>query len=317
MGSAWIGDMLDVIIIGGGPAGLSAALVLGRCRRRVAVCDAGRPRNRSSPAVNGFLTRDGIAPREMLAIAREQLAPYVSVEIRDGEATDVRCVEGGGFEVVLADGGCLGSRKLLLATGVVDRLPAVEGAEAFYGRSLHHCPYCDGWAWRDRPISIYGQGAGGFRLARTLTNWSRELTLCTDGPSGLGPGRRAALDRLGIAVRQGRIARLEGRDGRLERVVFERGPVLPTRAMFFSTGWALGTDFAERLGCAPPDRRGVRAGKRGETEVPGLYVAGDASRDVQFAIVAAAEGATAAYGINSALIEEDLDRATQGRHARG
>src|SRR6266498_1985967 len=135
--------MFDVIIVGAGPAGLSAALILGRCRRRVLVCDIGHPRNAASHALHGFLTRDGIEPAELLRIAREQLHPYDSVELRAVEVTDATRVEHR-FEVSLNDGGHLSCRKLLLATGVVDQVPAIAGIEMLYGRSVFHCPYCDG-----------------------------------------------------------------------------------------------------------------------------------------------------------------------------
>src|SRR5687768_7612451 len=145
----------DVLIVGGGPAGLSAALVLGRCRRRVLVCDAGRPRNAASHGLHGFLTRDGIKPSEFLEIARQQLRPYDTVELKQTEVTSARRLANG-FELTLANGESVSARKLLLATGVVDELPALDGLPDFYGRSVFHCPYCDGWEVRDQPLAIYG-----------------------------------------------------------------------------------------------------------------------------------------------------------------
>ena len=172
--------MLDVIIVGAGPAGLSAALILGRCRRKVLVCDNGKPRNRVSKRVSGFLTRDGMPPAELRRVGREQLALYDSVEIRDITVVDARCRDYG-FEVELEDGTRLTTRKLLLATGVIDDLPPIEGAEAFYGRGLHHCPYCDGWELRDQPLAVYGGGASAKGMALELTMWSRDLALCANG----------------------------------------------------------------------------------------------------------------------------------------
>src|SRR5512145_3259015 len=139
----------DVVIVGGGPAGLSAALMLGRCRRRVLVCDTGRPRNRASQSMHGYLTRDGVPPREFVAIAREQLKPYTTVELRDVEVADAECRDGR-FVVTLDGGAEIWSRKLLLATGVVDNLPDVAGIGDLYGRSVFHCPYCDAWELRDQ-----------------------------------------------------------------------------------------------------------------------------------------------------------------------
>jgi len=293
-------------VVGGGAAGLSAALMLGRCRRRVLVCDTGRPRNRWSRAAHGFLTRDGVPPAELLRIAREQLAPYDSVELRSVEVVDAAPDEDGGFEVRCADGVRLGSRKLLLATGVVDELPAVAGIEAFYGRSVHHCPYCDGWEWRDQPIAIYGRGDAGAALALGLTPWSRDLLLCTDGPADLSERMRERLEVLEIPVREDRLVRLEGRDGMLERLVFAAGEPAPRRALFFATGQRQASGLAAKLGCQFTEQGAVATGKCEATNVPGLYVCGDASREAQFLAVAAAEGAEAGMAINKALLEEQL-----------
>jgi thioredoxin reductase len=296
----------DCIIVGGGPAGLSAALMLGRCRRRVLVCDAGEPRNRRARAAHGFLTRDGIAPGALLRIAREQLAPYDTVELRSAEVVDAS-LGLGGYEVRCADGSRLRGRKLLLATGVVDELPPIDGLEALYGISVHHCPYCDGWEWRDQPIAIYGRGAEGAGLAQGLTVWSRDLLLCTDGPAELPDRLRDRLGSLGIPVREDRVLRLEGRDGQLDRIVFERGAPAARHALFFATGQRQRSPIAARLGCTFTERGAVATGKCEATNVPGLYVCGDASKEAQFVVVAAAEGAEAGMAINKALLEEELD----------
>jgi thioredoxin reductase len=299
--------MFDVIIVGAGPAGLSAALILGRCRRNVLVCDAGHPRNSASRSLHGYLTRDGIEPAELLRIGREQLRPYTTVRIRSDEVTGARIVSNG-FEITVNDE-VVSSRKLLLATGVVDHLPDIEGLKPLYGRSVFHCPYCDGWELRDQPIAIYGRGDRGSGLALELTGWSRDLIVCTDGPATFSTDDRKQLAGLNIPVREERIARLEGAEGQLERIVFENGKVLPRRGMFFNTGQDQRCDLAEKLGCELTDRGAVRTGEYEMTNVPGLYVAGDASRAVQLAIVAAAEGVEAAFAINKALIKEDLNRA--------
>lgn len=298
--------MFDVIIVGAGPAGLSAALILGRCRRNVLICDAGDPRNIASRALHGYLTRDGIEPAQLLRIGREQLRPYATVHLRSDEVTDSRRV-GNGFEITVNDE-VISSRKLLLATGVVDHLPDIEGLKPLYGRSVFHCPYCDGWELRDQPIAIYGREDRGAGLALELTGWSRDLIVCTDGPATISTADRKQLEGLKIPVREERIARLEGADGQLERIVFDNGDALQRRAMFFNTGQDQRCDFAARLGCDFTDRGAVRTGEYEMTNVPGLFVAGDASRAVQLAIVAAAEGAEAAFAINKALIKEDLIR---------
>ena len=296
--------MYDVIVIGAGPAGLSAALMLGRCRRRVLVCDTGKPRNAASRAMHGFLSRDGIAPADFLKIAREQMQRYDTVELRDIEVTAAECRESR-FHVTLADGSVQQSRKLLIATGVVDNLPEIPGFRELFGTSVFHCPYCDGWEVRDRPLAIYGRGERGLGLSLELTGWSRDLVLCTDGPPEIEPGDLERLDRHGIRVRQDRVVRLDGGD-RLERIVFATGEPLARRALFFTTGQEQQSELATKLGCRMTDKGTVQTGRYETTHLPGLFVAGDASRAVQWVVVAAAEGAEAAFAINTDLLKEDL-----------
>jgi thioredoxin reductase len=296
----------DVIIVGAGPAGLSAALMLGRSRRRVLVCDSGKPRNAASHALHGFVTRDGIPPLDFLRIAREQLAEYDCVELRDVEVAAAECRSDSRFHVTLATGEAFASRKLLIATGVVDNVPEIPGFGELVGSSVFHCPYCDGWEVRDQPLAIYGRGARGYGLALELTGWSRNLVLCTDGPSEIDADGLGRLARHGIAVREDRVARLEGRDGILDRIVFETGDPLPRRALFFTTGQTQRSQLAIALGCEFNTKGTVRTGKYESTHLPGLYVAGDASRAVQWVVVAAAEGAEAAFAINTDLLKEDL-----------
>jgi thioredoxin reductase len=292
-------NFYDVIIVGGGPAGLSAATILGRARRRVVVFDDGRYRNEASRGVHGFLTRDGLHPAELRRIAREQLARY-DVEYLCTHVTAAHAKEGG-FEVVLADNSRYESRKLLLATGVTDELPAVAGMERFYGAGVFHCPYCDGWELRDEPLAAYGKSACG--LAVSLKAWSADVVLCTDGAAALKPEDAARLERLGIPVYRQKVAALEGAD-HLEQIVFEDGTVLPRRGLFFSTRQTQRSPIAADLGCRFNRKGTIQTGKLEGTNVPGVYVVGDASKDVQLAIVAAAEGAKAAIAIHTALQEE-------------
>jgi len=296
--------MYDVIIVGAGPAGLSAALMLGRSRRRVLVCDTGRPRNAASRAMHGFLSRDGLPPAEFLRITREQMQQYTTVEMRDVEVVHAECADGR-FHVTLQDGVRLSARKLLIATGVVDNLPSIPGFRELYGRGVFHCPYCDGWEVRDQPLAVYGRGARGLGLSLELTGWSRDIVLCTDGPPELEADDVGRLTRNGIALRDEPVARLEGSDG-LERVVFERGAPLVRRALFFTTGQTQQSELARMLECAINEKGTVLTGKYETTHLPGLYVAGDASRAVQWVVVAAAEGAEAAFAINTDLLKEDL-----------
>jgi thioredoxin reductase len=297
--------MYDVVIVGGGPAGLSAALVLGRCRRSVLVCDNGRPRNAAAIAMHGYLTRDGVAPLDFLRIARDQLRQYETVEVRDTTVVNAECVDQL-FRVTLDGGDRVSTRKLLLATGVRDNVPDVAGLRELYGRSVFHCPYCDAWEVRDQPLAVYGRGERGYGLSLELTAWSRDLVLLSDGPCELEEKHYQRLSANAIAVREERIVRLEGQDGRLQHVVFQNGERLARRALFFTTGQTPRSDLAMSLGCEFNDKGTVRTGPYETTHWRGLYVAGDASRAVQWVVVAAAEGAEAAFAINSDLIKEDL-----------
>ena len=299
-------SVFDVIIVGAGPAGLSAALILGRCRRRVLVCDAGHPRNAVTHALHGFLTRDGVEPAEFLRLAREQLRPYETVELRQTTVTDATRLPTH-FELTLRDGRQISSRKLLLATGVVDDLPEIAGFSELYGRSVFHCPYCDGWELRDQPLAIYGRGENGSGLALELTLWSRDLVLCTDGSSELSAEQLERLARHNIAIREDKIVRLKGVEGLLESIEFANGEAVARSGMFFSTGQRQGSDLPKKLGCKFAEEGCVDTGEYESTNVPGLYVAGDASRLVQFVVVAASEGAQAAVAINKELMQEELD----------
>ena len=298
--------MYDVVIVGAGPAGLSAALMLGRCRRTVLVCDSGQPRNAASQAVHGYLTREGIPPREFLRTAREQMRPYTTVTFRDVTVTGAECRTDGRFHVTLEGGETVHARKLLIATGVRDNLPQVEGLRELYGRSVFHCPYCDGWEVRDQPLAVYGKGEKGYGLSLELIAWSADIVLCTDGPCDIDDEQRDRLGRNGIRVRDERVRRLEGHDGGLQRIVFESGPDEERRALFFTAGQYQHSPLAIQLGCEFNDKGTVRTGRYETTHLRGLYVCGDASRAVQWVVVAASEGAEAAFAINTDLIREDL-----------
>jgi thioredoxin reductase len=294
----------DCLIVGGGPAGLSAALMLGRCRRRVLLCDVGEQRNLRARQVNGYPTRDGVSPAEYLHRARKELGRYGTIECRELEIVDAS-KKGRSFVVCGADGTRLTARKLLLATGVVDQLPDLDGLDELYGISVHHCPYCDAWEWRDRPLAVYGGDEQGPALALSLLAWSADVLLCTGG-SAISPHAAARLGAAGIGLRRDPVLRLEGTEGMLERIVFPDGEAVPRSALFLSGGYRQRSPLAERLGCRFTERGAVDTGKCEATNVSGLYVAGDASKEAQFVVVAAAEGAEAGMAIHKALLEEEL-----------
>ena len=299
-------DQYDVVIVGAGPAGLSAALMLGRCRRRVLVIDDGAPRNRATKATHGFLTRDGATPSELLDLGRAELASYKTVHVRSGTVTTADGARGA-FVVRCGDGQTFQGRRLVLATGVVDEIPEIPGLESLYGVTVHHCPFCDAYEYSDRPLAVYGRGRGGVEAALVLRAWSEDVVLLTDGRP-LARDQRKRCARHGIRVREEPVSRLVGRGGRLERVEFAASPALERVALFFATSQKQRSDIAKNLGCEFTAAGAVRTKDHETTNVPGVYVVGDASHREQKVVVAAAEGTLAAMKIHESLWIEEQRR---------
>jgi thioredoxin reductase len=298
----------DVAIVGGGPAGLSAAVVLGRSRRRVVLFDDGHPRNYASQGVRCYLGHDGIEPSELRKLGRNE-AQHYGAQFVDAEVTSARRLPDtgktlAGFELQIKDR-AITARALLLCTGVVDVLPEIPNIREFYGRSVHHCPYCDGWEHRDKRLVAFGKTAkAAVELALSLRTWSPHVTACLHG-EGLDDEQRARLARNEIAFRQERIVEMRGNKGKLLELVFESGPPLQGDALFFSSDQFQRSPLAAELGIKSDDDNHMKTGKKQTTRIPGLFLAGDADGEVQFAIVAAAEGAVAAVAINHVLQEDD------------
>jgi thioredoxin reductase len=298
----------DVAIVGGGPAGLSAAVVLGRSRRRVVLFDDGKPRNYAAQGVHCYLGHEGIAPSSLRQLGRNAARHY-SVELLDTKIVAVRRLAGDGdtagrFEVQTSDRSFV-VRALLLCTGLMDVLPEIPNLREFYGRSVHHCPYCDGWEHRDKRLAALGDGEHATKLALSLLTWSKEVTACTNGEP-LAVKHRRMLDRHGVTHREEPITRLNGKDGALEEIMFTTGPPLKCDAVFFSSDKVQRSPLPAMLGCELDDEGLICTTDKQQTSIDGLFLAGDADADAQFAIVAAAEGAIAAAAINAALQKEEL-----------
>ena len=274
------------MIVGGGPAGLSSALVLGRARRRVLVLDTGRPANRFSNGIGGLLAQNHVKPAELRAAGREQLTGFPNVEVRDGEVLDVARL-GDGFAVKL-DGAEVLARSIVLAHGLRYDPPALAGVQGLWGRSVFHCPFCDGWEVRDLALAVHGSGPEAARSALVLSGWSRDVVLLTDGPANLN-GEHAALAEAGVRVREERVRELVGGEGWLDRIEFESGPPEHRDAMFVRTYRGQPNDLAEELGCELSAAGTIVVDGDGRTGVPGVYAAGDTVTE-QFRSVANAIG---------------------------
>lgn len=297
-------EAYDVVVIGGGPAGLSAGLWLARYRRRAIVVDAGDPRNAETWAVHGYPGVDEVAPYELRRRLREQ-AITAGSEIR---AAMVDAVEGreDDFRVTLSDGIELRARRVLLCTGLKDILPEIPGFDELYGKSIWHCPDCDGPGVADMRVGVLGWGRQIAAFCTYMLTWTDRLVLLTHGhPPELPDKSREALERFDIPVVTDVIDRLEGDAGCIQRVVFHDGGALELDAMFVHIASGPGSTLAADLGCEADEDGILEVDKNHLTTVPGVYAAGDIIPGSRLAIRAAAEGVRAAVGIHKSLIPEE------------
>ncbi len=285
----------EVAIIGGGPAGLSAALVLGRARRRVVIIDAGAPRNAPAAHMQGFISRDGTPPAELLDAARREVRHY-GVEIVEDRVTDATA----GFALRLATGRTIEARQVLLATGATDVLPDIDGARERWGRDFLHCPYCHGWEVRDQRIGVLGS----VEHAHLLRQWSDDVILFPH-TTPVTPEERASLEARGIAIVDGTVERLLVSDDRLHAVQMRAGAV-PRDVLFMRPALSAHADSpAAALGCDLLPGGLVLADAEGRTSVPGVWAAGNATNPRAQVITAAGEGSAVAIAINTHLVNHD------------
>jgi thioredoxin reductase len=291
----------DVVVVGGGTAGLSAALVLGRARRRVAVVDGGAPRNAPAAHMHGYLSRDGMPPSELLRLGRDEAAGY-GVELVIGRVVAIEP----GFAVLLADGETLEARRLLIATGATDELPAIPGLRERWGRDFLHCPYCHGWEVRDLPVGLLGTGAGSVEHAQLVRQWSDDLIFFTH-TYDLTKAEREQLEARGIRVVDGEVRRLVVEDDRLRGVVLGNGRTVERAALFVRPGIRpRDSELLARLGCELDEYGFVRVDRDGRTSVSGVWAAGNVANPRAQVITAAGEGSAAAISINADLVREDV-----------
>ncbi|MEV0603184.1 NAD(P)/FAD-dependent oxidoreductase [Streptomyces sp. NPDC050315] len=315
--------LYDVVVVGGGAAGLSGALALVRARRSVLVIDDGRPRNVMAGRTHNFLTRDGMPPEELLAAGRAEVAEYGG-EFVAGEAVAAEPREGG-FRVLLEAGPPVAARRLLVATGLVDELPEVPGVAERWGRDVLHCPYCHGWEARDRAIAVLATGPLACRQALMWRQWSADVTLLLHASPEPDPEEYERLAARGVAVVPGRVAGLEVADGGLSGVRLADGRRVPCQALVVEPRFTARAGLLASLGLSAELERSegevvgssVQAAGSGATDVPGVWVAGNVTSLSDQVIGAAAAGVQAAQAINSDLVDEDTRLAVAARRGSG
>ncbi|SCK34089.1 thioredoxin reductase (NADPH) [Streptomyces sp. WMMB 714] len=301
----------DVVVVGGGAGGLSAALVLARSRRPVAVVDSGSPRNAPSAHVHGFLSRDGQAPSDLVGAGRAEVAGYGG-ELIDGR---VRSIEPG-FTVRLDDGRALRARRVVVATGLRDELPAIPGVRERWGQDVLHCPYCHGYEVRDQPIGVLGSGPGAVHQALLLGQWSRDVVLFRHRLP-LSAEEAEQLTARDVHIADGEVERLVTAGDRLEGVALAGGRVVPRRAVFVPPRMVPADGLLTDLGCERDGSGWVATDGSGLTGVAGVWAVGNVADPMAAVVNAAAGGASAAIAVNRSLVEEEVARAVADHRAGG
>lgn len=312
----------DVVVIGGGAAGLSGALALARARRSVLVIDAGSPRNAPASHAHNYLGREGTPPLELLAIGRAEVADYGAETVR-GEVVSAEKLPGGGFRVVRADGSAVHARRLLVTTGIVDELPPVEGLAERWGKEVLHCPYCHGWEVRDRPVGILALSPMAVHQALLWRQWSDDVVLFRHEQPDFSDEEYEQLAARGISVVEGEVAALEVSDDEVTGVRLAGGAVIPREAVVVQPRFTARSAVLESLGLVPAEMvmgdhvvgSYIAADPAGATDVPGVWVAGNVANLMEQVVGAAAAGLKAASMINMDLVTEDTRRAVDARRA--
>jgi thioredoxin reductase len=295
----------EVIVIGGSYAGLSAALTLGRSLRKVLVIDAGQPCNSQTPYAHNFITHDGSKPFEIARLAKDQVLKYPTVSFLDDLVTSVR--QGENTAVVeTASGESFIAKKILLATGVLDLMPATKGFKECWGISVLHCPYCHGFEVRNKKIGLFGNGDSGFELVKLIQHWSKDLILFTNGSSSFSLPQIEVIKKLNIAIVEDIINEIEEERGQVKKIALLGGSNFPLDAIFARVPFKQSSSIAAELGCELSETNLIKANEFGKTNLAHVFAAGDNSSPIRSLSVAVANGMKAGVWINRELMESEL-----------
>lgn len=295
--------LLDCAIIGGGPAGLNAALVLGRSLKKTVLFDDNQPRNRVTHESHGFLTRDGINPQELKRLAQQELTHYPDVQVDTSRVATVT-KEPKSFRIETEGGGVVHARKVILATGFTETLPDIPRMQEFYGTSLFSCPFCDGYEMRNEPLVIISENEAAGHLAKVVSNWTNNLIIATNGKKHIKPAEQKTLEHHGVLVYEEPIRSLDGENGKLRAITFEDGTTIERSGGFVTAEWHQSTSIATDLGCYINERGGVETDPMQRTNIEGVFACGDISMGPAQLIIAAGQGSLAATSVVAAFTEE-------------
>lgn len=298
----------DCVIVGGGAAGLSAALVLGRARRVTLLIDAGAQSNLAADGIGGLLGFDGVPPAQLYAQGRRELAAYPNVEVRSGEVVTAGVAEGG-FVVEMADGGAVRTRRVLLAMGMRYETPELPGMAQLWGSSVFHCPFCHGWEVRDKPLAVLANGDRAVHMATMLRGWSDDVVLLTNGRAELADDQRSRLGEAKVEVDERMVTELRSADGELEAVVFADGASMARSGLLVATTLHQRSALAATLGvsfaaASPVSAEAIEIDAMYRTSVPAVFAAGDVSAQMPQVAAAIAAGSAAAASVVASFLEE-------------
>ena len=306
----------DVIVVGGSFAGMAAALQVARARRRVLVIDGGQPRNRFAKAAHGFWGRDGQPPSDITQIGRDELLNYQTVRLVEGQAVQAQRNDGGEFSVTLRSGETYLGDHVILAMGVIDRLPEIKGLSDYWGRTVVHCPYCHGYELPAGRWGVLRTFEGSFHQAKLLLDWTDEVVFFSNGQNQLTPEERDSLIASGIAIEEEPISAVVGQDDKIEKIELENGRVLPLQALFMASQFSIGTPLATQLGCelieSPLGLIIQTDSLKKETTIPGVFAAGDCARPAHNISWAVADGAAAGIFAHQSLVASRNAETTAG-----